>query len=109
MTLFFSAGQFLSHRSTDSAHARYGNKSTGHAVGVHSVRMATVIPDSFAVAASAQRIHALAEEGRSVLFIRSAVFQVVFDIPGRLDIADSDIVRRGIQHDTLYALDMERR
>jgi hypothetical protein len=49
---FRSAGQSLSHRSTDNAQARYGSKSTGQAVGVHSVRSATVIADSLAVPAS---------------------------------------------------------
>ena len=50
--IFRSAGHPLSHLSTDNAQARYGSRSTGQAVGVHSVRSATVIADSLAVPAS---------------------------------------------------------
>ena len=104
--IFLAAGQSLSHRSTDSAQARYGNKSTGQDVGVQSVRIATVIPDSFAVAASALRIHELADGGSSVLLIRAAVFDVIANIAGRLDIADFDIVRRRINLYALHALNV---
>lgn len=107
--IFRSAGQSLSHRSTDSAQARYGSKSTGQAVGVHSVRIATVIPESRAVAASVLRIHAVDDGGSNVLFIRSAVFNVITDIAGGLDIADLDIARGRIYYHSLYPLDMQRR
>lgn len=107
--IFRSAGQSLSQRSTDSAQARYGSKSTGQVVGVHSVRIATVIPESLAVAASVLRSHAVEDGGSNVLFIRSAVFQVITDIAGGLDVADLDIVRGRINYHSLYALHMQRR
>lgn len=73
------------------------------------MRIATVIPESLAVAASVLRIHAVEDGGSNVLFIRSAVFKVITDIAGGLDVADLDIVRGRIYYHSLYPLDMQRR
>ena len=56
------------------------------------MRIATVIPESLAVAASVLRIHAVEDGGSNVLFIRSTVFNVITDITGGLNVADFDIV-----------------
>lgn len=106
---FLAAGQLLSHLSTDSAQARYGSKSTGHAVGVQSVRNATVIADSLAVAPSALRIHAVEDGGRSELFICPAIVYGVTGIARGLGVVDLKVGGRRIDYHALYTLNMQGR
>lgn len=104
---FRAAGQSLSQRSTDSAQARYGSKSTGQAVGVQSVRRATVIADSLAVAPSALRIHPVDDGGRRELFICPAIVHGVAGIACRLGVIDLKVDGRCINHHALHTLDMQ--
>lgn len=105
--IFLAADQSLSHRSTDSAHARYGSKSTGQAVGVQSVRRATVIADSLAAAPSALRIHPVDEGGRRELFICPAIVHGVAGIACRLGVIDLKVGGRCVNHHALHALNMQ--
>ena len=87
---------------------KYGSKSTGEFVGVHSVRSATVIADSLEVAASVWRSQPPEDGGSRELLIRAAVFHVVPGISCDLRVIDLQIAFGGINHHALYALDVQR-